>query len=417
MSTGEARRSQSATTFFNKKAKNGEETDARSSKRKRDETNPVFLIEQASTSTLVNNSETSLLNTTQIAATNTTQNSSPGVTLPQNINKEGVALKLNRLKEKQARYESHKGFLTRCIAEKLVPKGLKLELEPTLGNHDQEFLDNWFSKLNEFSLNLMNDIVTFCDKTIAKTNEDVKNTEFALKSATEKEEFEQIERAIKTNEESTKRLLQQKKFKKYNTLKHKPQQTSSKETDPKENEKGRPVRSYANALLQDKRRSQSQEHKQHAERDQSNTSRNTSTNDLSNSEPTSIQKKIQFLNPNKGKQTRAKSPTRSHSKTNNMENEQVKQQSKEIEQLKKEIAQLKQNQTDELKNKSTNTNHQIDHSKNLQVASNSGGQNQFNMKTEVTEVMNFIQQTMATLQSYNEKLKQHLNMNTTQLGA
>ena len=91
-----------------------------------------------------------------------------------NINRKGVALKLNRLKEKHARYESHKEFLTRCISEKLVPQGLKLELEPMIGNHDQEFLDNWFSKLNEFSLSLMKDIVTFCDKTIGKTNEDKK---------------------------------------------------------------------------------------------------------------------------------------------------------------------------------------------------------------------------------------------------
>ena len=35
-----SRRTQSATTFFNKKAKNGEESDARNSIRKRDEANP-----------------------------------------------------------------------------------------------------------------------------------------------------------------------------------------------------------------------------------------------------------------------------------------------------------------------------------------------------------------------------------------
>ena len=47
-----------------------------------------------------------------------------------NKSKEQAALKLNRLKDKVTRYESHKDFLTRCIAEKLIPKGLKLELEP-----------------------------------------------------------------------------------------------------------------------------------------------------------------------------------------------------------------------------------------------------------------------------------------------
>ena len=93
----------------------------------------------------------------------------------------------------------------------------------------------------------MKDIVNFCDKTTGKTNEDIKHTECTLKSTTEKE-FQQIERAIKTNEESTKRLLQQKKFKKFNTLKHKPQ-TLYKETNLKENEKGRPSRTYANVLI------------------------------------------------------------------------------------------------------------------------------------------------------------------------
>ena len=68
----------------------------------------------------------------------------------------------------------------------------------------------------------MKDIVTFFDKTIGRTNEYMKNTECTLKSATEKEEFERRERAIKTNKESTKRLFQQKKFKKFNTLKYKP---------------------------------------------------------------------------------------------------------------------------------------------------------------------------------------------------
>ena len=43
--------------------------------------------------------------------------------------------------------ESHKEFLSRCITDGLVPKGLELMLERTIGNHDQNFLDNWYSKL------------------------------------------------------------------------------------------------------------------------------------------------------------------------------------------------------------------------------------------------------------------------------
>ena len=69
-----------------------------------------------------------------------------------NKNIEQVALKLKCLKNKVTRYESHKDFLTRWIAEKLIPKGLKLELKPTIGNFDQEFADEWYSKLKGYSL-------------------------------------------------------------------------------------------------------------------------------------------------------------------------------------------------------------------------------------------------------------------------
>ena len=65
-----------------------------------------------------------------------------------------LRIKLNRLKNKQARFVSHKEFLTCCVSEELVPKGLEVTLEPTIGNHDQEFLDNWYSKQKQFSLSL-----------------------------------------------------------------------------------------------------------------------------------------------------------------------------------------------------------------------------------------------------------------------
>ena len=170
MSTGDTRRSQSA-IFFNNKSKQGEETGNRTSKRKREEQTRTILVEQASTCALVNedaNQMTSSLQ--QIPATNK--------------NKEQIALKLNRLKDKVTRYESRKDFLIRCIAEKLIPIGIKLELEPTIESFDQEFVGEWYSKLNGFSLILMKDI-TFCEKTIEFTNESIKNTETTLRNLTE----------------------------------------------------------------------------------------------------------------------------------------------------------------------------------------------------------------------------------------
>ena len=72
MSAGEDRQTQSGTTSVNKKQENGEETDTRDSTRKRDEINPVFLIEHTSTFRLLNTSEASLLNTNEGAAASMT---------------------------------------------------------------------------------------------------------------------------------------------------------------------------------------------------------------------------------------------------------------------------------------------------------------------------------------------------------
>ena len=116
MSSGETRRTQSA-IFFNTKTKDGEEGNSRiPSKRKRDELTPTILVEQTSTSTLIGEED------------NETSHCSRQLGSCDK-NKEQIALKLNRLKDKAVRYKSHKDFLSRCINEELVPKGLELELE------------------------------------------------------------------------------------------------------------------------------------------------------------------------------------------------------------------------------------------------------------------------------------------------
>ena len=207
MSTGDTRRSQSA-TFSNLKGKQGEEEKLRLAKRKREEFTPAILVEQPSTNTLIGENEM-------------TETPFSGFTSSTDKQKEKVALKLNRLKDKSIIYESDKDFLNHCLAEKLVPKGLRLELGTTIGNYDQEFVDTWYAKWKSFSLTQMKDIASYCDKTIAQTKQNIRETETDLKSVTEKEEYFQIEETIKTNETKTKRLLHQCKFKKFNSLKYK----------------------------------------------------------------------------------------------------------------------------------------------------------------------------------------------------
>ena len=73
-----------------------------------------------------------------------------------------------------------------------------------IGNFDQEFVDKCYSRLKGFSLILMEDIATYCEKPLRSTNEGLKNNE-TLRSITEKQEFLNINKILKTNAESTKR--------------------------------------------------------------------------------------------------------------------------------------------------------------------------------------------------------------------
>ena len=66
-------------------------------------------------------------------------------------------------------------------------------------------------------------ITTYCEKTIKSANESIKYTEGTLRNLTENKEFLHIAKVLKTNVEATKRQLQQRKFKKFNNLKYKPQ--------------------------------------------------------------------------------------------------------------------------------------------------------------------------------------------------
>ena len=41
-------------------------------------------------------------------------------------------------------------FLSQCIIDKLLPNEIKLELEPSIDNHNEAFVTNWYEKLNGF---------------------------------------------------------------------------------------------------------------------------------------------------------------------------------------------------------------------------------------------------------------------------
>ena len=74
-------------------------------------------------------------------------------------------------------------------------------MEPTIRNFDQQFIDNWFSKLKDYSFDSMKDIIKFCDKTIVETKPVSENIEAKLTASIEWEQFPETDRTI--NEAST----------------------------------------------------------------------------------------------------------------------------------------------------------------------------------------------------------------------
>ena len=67
------------------------------------------------------------------------------------------------------------------LSNKLVPKGLVNTLVPAIGNYDQSFIDNWYSKPKDIFLDLMEDVASFCDKTIKEANIKIDQIEGILK--------------------------------------------------------------------------------------------------------------------------------------------------------------------------------------------------------------------------------------------
>ena len=97
---------------------------------------------------------------------------------------------------------------------------------------------------------LMKDILKYCEDTINKTGASIKSTEALSKQNMEREEYRNIKEVVLPNEETTKRTLKQREFKKLNYQKYKP--ANDKILQPNETmlQKGNSILSLENALKQ-----------------------------------------------------------------------------------------------------------------------------------------------------------------------
>ena len=59
-----------------------------------------------------------------------------------------LVFKLDNLNDKKCRYVSHETFLKKCLDNNLVPNGLKVYVEPSIGNRNDEFLTKWHATIH-----------------------------------------------------------------------------------------------------------------------------------------------------------------------------------------------------------------------------------------------------------------------------
>ena len=99
--------------------------------------------------------------------------------------------------------------------------GLAIQVEPTIGNHNEEFLSKWYEELNSFSFELMKDVVAFCKSTTTDLPTQIKEVDASIKTKIQPTKYTELSKALQENQEIRKRQLQQRKIKKFNHLKYK----------------------------------------------------------------------------------------------------------------------------------------------------------------------------------------------------
>ena len=106
-----------------------------------------------------------------------------------------------------ASYSSHIGFLKECRESKVIPKGLKIDVEPSIGNQDEHFCSKWFARLEEFSLTLISDIIEYSESIEDDTNKRISEETASLRNTMNEGDFKEIKEIMSSNAEQRRKRL------------------------------------------------------------------------------------------------------------------------------------------------------------------------------------------------------------------
>ena len=140
-------------------------------------------------------------------------------------------VRLERLRDKSDRYSSHIGFLKDCIEAKIIPKGLRIDLEPSIGNQDEAFCAAWFAKLEEFSFSLMDDVIKYCETIETETEDKIRLNKEALETMMDPDDHKELSDTMDNLAVQRRKRLSQTKKKKFYYLRYnRPERRSAEES-------------------------------------------------------------------------------------------------------------------------------------------------------------------------------------------
>ena len=131
-----------------------------------------------------------------------------------------LAFKLDRLKDKCGRYESHVVFLRKCLENNVIPNGLRAYVEPSIGNRDDDFLGGWHGILFECSKKLTNHSIDFSLKTIESTKTEMAVVTEQLKVLVSEQAYKKIQDSLQKNDDTRNKELTNRKNRKFYHLKY-----------------------------------------------------------------------------------------------------------------------------------------------------------------------------------------------------
>ena len=131
-----------------------------------------------------------------------------------------AAVRLDRLADKIDRYKSHDEFLRKCIENKVTPLSYKVFLEPSIGNHDENFLKGYHDMLEGFSRQVMEYTAKYCKEKITDFETQQQNDTRSLSICTPKEVFTEIKKTLAVNQTKRVKTLKDIKERKFIRLKY-----------------------------------------------------------------------------------------------------------------------------------------------------------------------------------------------------